>query len=656
MLIPISWLKEYVDIKLPLKDLMWKMTEAGLTCESTKKVDDEIILDVEVTANRPDWMSVVGVAREVGAIQGIKIKEFENKLLASRKNEFPVKLIGDFKYYDRWSAILIKDVKITNSPKWLQEKIKWMGHGPINNIIDITNYVMYELGIPMHAFDYDKIKGQVMSVGVTKGGEEFTSVDNISYKLPKDAMIISDSDKIIDLVGIKGGLNSGITNSTKNVLLHVMVDNPVLIRRTSIALGLFSEASIIYQRGPDKGGTIKSLTRATNLILELAGGKIASKLIDIKKEKYEPKKISLSTSKLKRVLGIELKSAQVLKILTSLNLNPITTKEGFTCTIPTYRGDIKIEEDLAEEVARLYGYNNFPKTIPTGQVDVGQIPYYFDDSFILKLKDMLVASGYSEAKTLTLFSKEVVDNFLIDPNKLIKITNPVSLEYEYMRPSLVPNLISAVKTSESEIIKLFEIDKVYTKVNNNFLEKYNISGITTNLNFRDFKSTIDLTFKMLNINHVSIEFDTNKKYYHPSSAGTIKIGESMVGEFGKISPEVLSNLGLKDNIYCFEFDIDILEKLSSNNIFSIVPTNPPQIEDITLILPPKTRVGEIINHIYSQNKLVSRIELIDIYKDAFTFKIYYQDPQKTLTNIEVEKIRNTFLTSLKNNFGIIAKE
>ena len=253
MLLPISWLKEYVDIRLPLKQLMWKLTEVGLTCETVKKVGDEEILDVEVTANRPDWMSIVGVAREIAAIQGLKIRQPKIKSLPAQTAKFPIDLVPDYHLFERWTGIIIKGVEIKASPKWLKARIISMWHTPINNIIDITNYVMYELGIPMHAFDYDEIYGQIMTLQLSKGGEKFTSVDRLDYTLPKDAMIIKDAERLIDLAGIKGGINSCIKEATKNIFLHVTIDNPVLVRRTSQGMGLRSDASAIYERGPDKG-------------------------------------------------------------------------------------------------------------------------------------------------------------------------------------------------------------------------------------------------------------------------------------------------------------------------------------------------------------------------------------------------------------------
>jgi phenylalanyl-tRNA synthetase beta chain len=655
MLIPLSWLKEYVEIKLPLKDLMWKMTEAGLTCEATKKIGDEITLDVEVTANRPDWMSIVGVAREVAAIQGVKIKEPNIKKLPTQTANFPIDLITNFDLFDRWTGIVIKGVEIKPSPKWLQDRITLMGHSPINNVIDITNYVMYELGIPMHAFDYDEIYGQIMTIQLSKGGEKFTSVDNLDYVLPKNAIVINDAERLIDLSGIKGGFNSGIKETTKNIFLHVTIDNAVLVRRTSQALGLRSDASAIYERGPDKGGTVSSLTRAVNLILDLAGGEVASKIMDLKKEKYEPENLFLSFDKLEKILGIKIPENETVQILSKLNLSPKKSKLGINCKVPSYRGDIKIEEDLIEEVARLYGYNKFPMTMPTGKVNNRQIPYYFDDNQMLYIKNLLVSCGYSETKSLSLISKDLINKFGMDPAKHYRIENPVSIEYEYMRTSLLPSLVSAIKINSADNLKLFEIDKVFLKTSKGAAEEYKVAGIFVGDNFRKFKGTLDLILSRLNIEMCSIEFEIDKPYLHQSNSGTIKLGNYIIGEFGEVNPIVLDSLELSQKVYCFEMDIETLKRLSKIRMFSPIPPNPAQIEDVTLVLPPKTRIGEVIKTIKNLQSVINNVELVDIYKDAYTFRIWYQDQKKSLTNEDVEKIRREILSSIKSKFGATMK-
>jgi phenylalanyl-tRNA synthetase beta chain len=637
MLIPLSWLKDFVEIKLPLKDLMWRLTEAGLTCESYEKAGDDTILDVEVTANRPDWMSIIGVAREVAAIQGIDLKKQTEFTLPKKSANFPIDLIPDFELFERWTGIVIKGVEIVPSPDWLADRIKLMGHSPINNVIDTTNYVMYELGIPMHAFDYDEIAGQIMTPKLSKGGEEFTSVDNLDYKLPKDAIIINDAERLIDLAGIKGGLNSGIKNSTKNIFLHVTINNPVLVRRASQALGLRSEASSIYERGPDRGGAVNSIKRAVQLILDSAGGEVASDLVDLKEKEFRSWNLDVSFEKIEKVLGIKIPDTQIVKILDRIGLSPKRSKEGVSCLIPTYRADIKIEEDLVEEVARIYGYNKFPKTLPKGQVSATKIPYYFDDGFILKLKSLMVASGFNEVFTLSLISGGVLDLFEIDKKACVKITNPISLEYEYMRPTLIPSLINGGK--------LFEISKIYPS------ENYNLGAVVNGGSFRKFKGVIDLILERLNISAYKIEFESNSPYLHPSKSGTILLGKDTLGIFGELSPKVTSSLELKDKVFTFEFDVAALQKHVKQPIFKTIPENPPQVEDITFTFPEKTRVGEAVERIWNLDSRISNVELEDIYGDAYTFRIWYQDPKKTLTNEEVEKIRKEIILSVKTKFG-----
>lgn len=649
MLIPLSWLKDFVEIKLPLKDLMWKMTEAGLTCESYKKVGDETVLDVEVTANRPDWMSVIGVAREVAAIQGLKVKELKIPDLPKKSANFPIDLVPDFELFERWTGIVIKGIEIKPSPSWLAERIKFMGHEPICNIIDITNYVMYELGIPMHAFDYDEISGQIMTVGKSKGGEDFTSVDGISYKLPKDSIIINDAERLIDLAGIKGGQNSGIKPETKNVFLHVTIDNPALVRRASLALGLRSDASAIYERGPDKGGTVNAIKRATGLILDLTGGEIASDLIDLKKKEFKPVSLGVSFDKLNKVMGIEIPVATVAKIFESLNLSPVKTKTGITCTIPTVRGDIKIEEDLIEEVARIYGYNKFPQTLPESHPNAEKIPYYFDDSFNLKLKELMVAAGYFEASTLSLLSKDLIEKFGLKAEDHVKITNPVSLEYEYMRASLIPSLVAGLKINSQEKVQLFEINKIYPS------EKYKVAGVAKGIDFRTFKGILGLIFGRLNLTGIDIDFETNTPYWHPSKGGVIKIGRDVVGEFGFVNPIVLEKIGIKDKVMAYELDIETLQKHAAQNVYLPVPENPPQYEDLTVSLPQKTRVGDVVKLISSSSNFIYQVDYVGEYDGNHTFHMTYQNPSRTLTNDEVGTIRKKAISLLQAKFGATAK-
>jgi len=657
MLAPISWLKDFVEIRLPIKELMWKMTEVGLTCESYKKVGDDIVLDVEVTANRPDWMSIIGIAREIAAIEKTKVKTLKLPSINGRKFQLPLLIRGNFnKLSGRYTGLTISNIKVKPSPDWIQKRLKLIGLRPINNIVDITNYAMFEMGIPVHAFDYDKFLTKSLDLQLSSGGENFTSVDKISYKLPKNALIIKDGDRVIDLCGIKGGLNTGISEGTKNIFVHLPIYSPVLIRRTSQALGLLSDASRIYERGANAGGTIESLKRVVQLIFELSGGTIASEIIDIRTKDFKPWKIDLSLLALEKVLGIKIPSKEVVNILSRLNLSPKLTKVKITCTIPTYRADIKAEEDLIEEVARIYGYNKFPKTLPDGTVSSTRIPYYFDDSFHLKVKNLLVASGFSEAMTLSLISKDLIEKCALTTQNNIKILNPISIDYEYLRTSLIPSLLAAVKLNPNEEkLRLFEINKVYLGKPGNSSEPYKLTGIAKGINFREFKGVIDTLLSRLEIDNLKILSETYIDIWHPVKSGTLVIGKDELGSFGQIHPKVCRELEIPGEIYAFETDLTTLEKHSRVAVFKTVSTFPPQIEDVTLTFPEKTMIGEVIKLIRKENS-ISAIELKDTYQDSYTFRLWYQHPTKTLTNNEVEKIRKSILEKIKRKFGGSLKE
>lgn len=645
MLVPISWLKDYIEIKLPTKELLWRLTEIGLTCERLEKMNGENVLDIEVTANRPDWMSILGVAQEIAAIQGNKVKEPKIKDLKEPQETLKISLKNDFNAIERWSAVIISGIRIKPSPEWIQKRILSVGLRPINNVVDITNFVMFEMGMPMHAFDYDEIKGQEMTVTLAKGGEEFTSVDELSYKLPKDAIIIKDKERIIDLAGIKGGLNSGIKENTKNILLHSTINNPKLVRRASIALGLRSDASAIYERGPDKAGTVTAIKRAANLILETAGGKIASKLIDIKKEDFKPQTLRLDSEKLNKLLGIKIKKEKVVEILSSLDLNPKLKGKKVVCLVPTKRSDLKIEEDLIEEVARIYGYNNFPLTLPEGKVKEERIAYFKDDKIEKKLRELMIGSGYTETMNYSLISEKIIKYSLLDIEKHIEITNPVSIDYKYLRSSLVPSLILATKINTEKVIKLFEIDKIFPE------EKYQLSAIAREIDFREFKGVIDLIFQKLNIENYEIIFEPKNSIWHPNKSGIIKVGESIIGSFGEINPQVRNNFTIKETLWAFEFDIESLRKNSAIKIYKPISNYPPQIEDLTFVLPPRTKISEVVNTIKKSSQLIKRIDLKDIYEDAFTFRVSYQSSQKTLDDKDIKQIREKLIRAVKEKHG-----
>ena len=620
MLSPLSWLKDYTDIKLSPKALGDKLTQVGLSTEKIITKGNDTIFELEITPNRPDLLSIIGVAREVAAIEKTKIKYPKLKTtLKPTTKILPLEIKTDPKINPRFTGIIISGITVKESPPWLKQRLEDVGQRSINNIVDITNFVMLELGNPIHAFDYDKIEGQTMKVHLALGGETFKSVDGISYNLPKGAVVISDKDKIIDLCGIKGGYNSGTFEDTKTIFIRVPVEVPNLIRRTSLTLGLRSEASSIFERGVNAGGTVDALKRTVDLILELAGGKIASELYDLKADKFESWKLKLRIEKLNKILGYKISLKQVLQILDNLNLSPKLLKNEVECTIPTYRNDLKIEEDLIEEVARLYGYNEFPKTLPVGEIPTRIVPYFKNYKIDEAAKQLLKAGGFSEVYTYSLISeKDLIDNEL-NPENTLRVDNPVSIEFEYLRPSLKPNLVKAVKENRSYFkdINLFELGKVYKgpsleKAN----EKYYLSGISTQKNFPEVKGILERLAKELGI-------------------------KEDMGQYIDV---------VNEGIF-FEIDFSqILEKINLTKKFKPLPKYPPIVEDLSIVLNLNIKTGEVIDEIKRQDLLIVRVSLIDEFNDSKAFRIVYQSDERNLKNKEVSKIREKIISSLKEKF------
>lgn len=652
---PISWLKEHVKIKTDLKDLMWKMTEAGMTTETFEKIDNDIVLDIEVTPNRPDWLSILGVAREISAIENIKLNQPKFVSIPSKKADLPIKISIDHQLSGRYTAITMEGVKVKDSPDWMKRYLKLVGLRPINNLVDITNFVMLELGVPIHVFDYDKFKNKDLIMQRSKGGEKFTSVDGIAYTLPKDAIIIKDGDTVVDLCGIKGGKNSAIDPSTKNIYIHLPIYSPILIRKTSQKLKLSSDASYIYERGADMGGTINSLKRVVELTMKYAGGKIASEIIDHKDNIDLKKIITLNHNQLEKVLGIEVDRSRVAKILKILGLDPKTKDEDYICDVPTFRQDLNIQEDLIEEVARIYGYNNFPKTMPIGKYNTQSISYKYDHKFEFKIKNILSSGGYNEVMTLSLISDQMISNSLLSNESHIRIANPVSNEYEYLRTSLIPNLLKAVKQNDNhDTVKLFEYGKVFIGPVDKRQENYMISTITNTGDLRKAKGISDLLLDKLNIKDIEIKgFDQMDGLWHSNRSAVISAKNEVIGNYGYINPKVLHNFNIDHEVFGFEYNIEMLKKYSNENIFVPINKYPSQIEDITIKPPKGFGYIDIVKDIKTASSMVHKVELTEIFEDKYTIRIEYLNTKKTLTDSDVEKIRKKITTKLiKKGVGI----
>ena len=649
ILIPDSWLRKFLKTTATPKKLAEYLSFSGPSVDRISKINGDHVYHIEINTNRVDSAGVFGIAREAFAILPT---HKQKATLLKPKVQHNLKFKGSVDYLDakvdptlcsRFSAILVKNVQIGKSPSYIQKHLEAVGVRPINNIIDISNYIMHELGQPVHTFDYDKIKGAKMVLRKSVRGEQITTLDGKTHTLEGGDIVIEDGEgRLIDLAGIMGGKNSEVDENTKNVLLFVQTYNPVNIRKTSMSLAKRSEAAVLFEKDLDPEGVENALLRGVDLFKKLTKATPVKYVLDIYPKPYVPKKIKVDLSFIETKMGVELEKKEVKKILESLGFEVAINKDELEILIPSFRAnDISIPEDIVEEVARLYGYHNLPGILMEGSLPEKIKGSPFD--FEIKLKRLLEGWGGVEVYTSSLVPEKFTEN------DALKLKNPLGKESEYMRTSLLPSLVSVAKDNRGrkDPFFVFEMANIYLNRKSDLPdERITLGGIFSNYSYREAKGIVEALLKELNI---KADFQTeDSKYFAPAKRIIVKKGNIKLGEFG-----ILQN----NNFIFFNFDVETLEKFYTPiKLIKGTSKYPPQIEDITFILPSRTKAGEVLTNIKSSNKNVKKVVLTDIYKDSFTFRVWYQDANKTLTNKDVEKIRISVIGQIKKRYGAEVKD
>lgn len=654
-LISDNWLRDFLQTEANPKQMAKYLSLCGTSVDKVEKKKNDHLYHIEVTTNRVDSAGIYGIAREGAVI----LPRFEIKAnfrpLRTKAHQNFVKKVNyleakvDHKLCPRFTAILIRNVKIKPSPKYIKERLGAVGRKSINNVVDISNYIMHEIGQPVHTFDYDKILGAKMVLRASKKGERITTLDGETHKLPGNDIVIEDGKgRLIDLAGIMGGENSAVDENTKNVLLFVQTYNPVNIRYTSMSLAHRTEAAMLFEKGLDPELVGLGIKRGIDLFVELIGGKPASKILDIYPEPYRAKKITTNIDFINQRLGISLSKKEVSEILTALGFESSWKGKKLEVLTPSFRAnDVGIPEDIVEEIARIYGYHNLPSELMTGAIPDPLFDAPFD--FEMELKNTLTGWGGIEVYTFSMVPKEYVGK------NALKLSNPLGIKSEFMRTSLMPSLIEAAKENlrEKDPFHIFEMANVYLPRKGNLPEeKMTLAGILVNHPYREAKGIVETLLEKFNI---SYSFETeDSEGFLPSQRLTIKTKDKKLGQLGVLSAKGESAGGEAGFIY-YEFDTELLRLASSTWAYAPISKYPAQIEDITLTLPERTRVGDVISSIKSSSKLIRKIEMTDTYKDAYTFRLWYQHPRKTLTDKEVETIRKKLLAQVKKKFGATIK-
>ncbi|MFH2046128.1 MAG: phenylalanine--tRNA ligase subunit beta [Pseudomonadota bacterium] len=643
-------------------------------------------LEIGLTPNRSDCTSVIGIAREVAAIQKTKIKyPFVNQICNDKKQSNLISVeIEAPDHCPRYAAGLVRDITVAPSPFWLRKRLLSVGQRPINNIVDISNFVMLECGQPLHTFDFDQLAENKIVVRTAKKGEVFVTLDGKNRVMDEEMLLICDGKKPVAIAGVMGGENSEIAGTTKQVLIESAYFNPLSIRKTSKKLGLSTESSYRFERGVDPDGTLRALSRAAELIAEIGKGKITESIIDEYPLKQKSDVIELSVSKTNNLLGIELDKDKIKSLLESIEFKVENNdSDTIKVTPPSFRVDISRSVDLMEEAARLYGYNNIPTTQPLMQAEA--VHPLKNRVLRENIRNIMTGLSFTEAINYSFINESACDRLKLsfdDPKrKMVHVLNPLSEEQNVMRPSLVPGLLETMRRNLSyqvKNLKIYEIGKIFLSKGKDSLpeetemitglwtgDRYNLAWYAkeTNCDFYDIKGVVEALLASLQINDIKFKklpFELCNYTRYGYTAG-IMAGKESIGHVGEIHPEVLANFDLKQTAFIFELNGHSLLKLSNLAIKSKQqPRFPLATRDITIIIDQDIEAMSILENINSFGEtLIEKTLLFDIFegapippaKKSVSIRITYRSSEKTLEDDEVNNIHKNITDRLIKKFG-----
>jgi phenylalanyl-tRNA synthetase beta chain len=641
----------------------------------------DTLIDIDITPNRPDCLSVIGIAREIAALTGSKLKEPE---AAYKEGNEDIKssVSVEIKAPDlcpRYCASLLTNVKLAPSPQWMQQRLLACGMRPINNIVDVTNYVMLEYGQPLHAFDFKDVKDSKIIVRRAREDEEMRTLDGVDRKLNSDMLVIADGQRAVAVAGIMGGEGSEVNEDTSTVLIESANFNQATIHKGSIELKLSSEASLRFEKGLSRELAVKALKRATQLMQELTGGEVARGIIDVYPGEKTVPPVLLPVGEVKRLLGIELSAEKIVKMLESLGFECDKTgiaSGKLTVAVPWWRTDINCAADLVEEVARMYGFDNIPMTMLSSSLPEGG-----NDPVITlrqKIREIMVSCGFQEILTYSLSSKEtsrkLAPDMQYDGPEPVKIAHPMSRELECLRMELRSGLLSTLARNQryqQKNIRFFELGRVFLPVDGKLpdeqeklcvvigaeQEEQFWRGQMEEVDFFIAKGILETVLNKLGVNPDFI-ISSDKSFINGSSAEVI-VNSDVIGVVGELHPRVTAAFDINGPVYMFELDVQkLLSLVSVSYNFSSPPKYPGASRDIALLIDDAITYGQVYDVIKSFS-LVLKVALFDIYqgeqvpagKKSLAIRIVYQAADHTLTDIETDKIQKNMLDKLKQEFN-----
>ncbi len=646
---------------------------------------DDTVIEIDLTPNRADCLSLIGIAREIAGIQNSTLNYPHNRLTDSGNAiaDMTSVTIEAPDFCPRYAARLLTGVKVGPSPPWLQDRLLSIGLRPINNIVDATNFVMMEFGQPLHAFDFDQLAGHRIVVRTAEKGERFTSLDDKERKLSEDMLMICDAEKVVAIGGIMGGLNSEIEPSTRRVLIESAYFDPISIRKTAKQLGMITEASYRFERGVDPQGTVVALDRAASLMADISGATIVDGLIDAHPKPVESPVIRLGVKDTNRLLGTAFSVEEIDAMLQSIGFKTEPeSNDHLTVVTPSFRVDVSRPEDLMEEVARLSGYDNIPLSNPA--VPVKGRPPLKSLTSRNRIKQIMSGYGFHEIITYSFISASACDRLGLKPDDIrrrsVPILNPLSEEQSVMRSSLVPGLLETMQhcvDRHEKNLRLFEIGKTfYTKAKDSLPEEVEmLVGLwcgsrsedswharAAACDFFDLKGIVEALLDRLGISDVVFAGLPEEicAYTRPGVSARILIQGREVGLIGEVHPRVRRNFELKDTAYIFELTIDSLRSRIPDAIsFQPIPKYPSVTRDVTLIVDRGVESGRILNRVERMNEgLIETVQLFDVFdgkpipsgKKSISFRIIYRSPDRTLEDEEINRLHQDITGNLLEEF------
>lgn len=660
MKISLNWLSDYLPGPLEAERLADALTNGGLPVEVIEQHGDDTVIDVEVTSNRGDCLSHVGVARELAALldRDVTVKHRSPAEAGRPASELVSVSIADTRLCPHYTARVMTGVKVGPSPAWMVKRLEAVGLRSINNVVDVTNYVMFELGQPLHAFDFDKIGGKRINVRSAKPGEKLVSIDGHTRTLAGDMLVIADASQPVALAGVMGGRDSEVSDATVNVLLESARFDPLSIRKTARALAMKSDSSYRFERGIDPTLPERASLRAAQLILETAGGTLSPGLVEAGANGYTPKTLSLRWSKLKAVLGVEIPKPDAINALKRVGLNPVDSGDTVTVTVPSHRLDLNIEVDLVEEIARIVGYDRIPVR---DEISIRLQPTDPKRQAMETVRATLVAAGFYESWTPSFVTDALAGDFLpTDAGGLPRVDPMVRKADGQLRPSILPGLLEAVRRNENagtSGARLFETGNVFwLDAAGNVVESSRVALVGTG-DLRELRGAVEVLLAKLDARRPISVKPAPVPGLDPGASGTILWGGRPIGSIGKVARQLADKLSLREPVAAAEMDLDAL--LAGAQLVpqqSPLPRFPAVRRDLSLVVRDSVRydaIDAVVREVKPEN--LEDVEYVTTYRGkplekgtkSVTITLVFRSPTQTLTSEQVEGAVQSVIAAAK---------